>query len=117
MDVIKNHEHGIRVHAMHRVETTRNQTKESSTHRPPGLLRHKLAEPLPNGKAYVMISQPLAWRPQNCPTHYFINRVIGTMCERVVPQRIHAYGFPLCHLRLCEHEDVEQERQKRKGNK
>src|SRR5882672_9895337 len=89
----------------------KTKQKNHSTHRPGGFFPRNIPEPLLNRKVYVIKFQLLAWRPQNCSTDYFMKRVMGTMCERVVTQHIHAYGFPLCHLRLCEHEDLEQERQ------
>jgi len=79
-----NHEHGIRVHAMHRDilwKQLKTKQKNDSTHRPGGFLPHNIPEPLLNGKAYVFKSQLLAWRPQNCPTDYFMKRGMVTMCE------------------------------------
>ena len=94
----------------HPLETAKVKRKNYSTHRPGGIRSNNI-ETLPYGKAYVRKSQPFAWRPQDRPTDYFMT---WKMRDTVVWQHIHAYGFPLGHLRLCEHEDVEKERQKRK---
>jgi|SRR5882724_1052429 len=96
------------MHTMHRDtlwKQLKTKQKNNSTHKPETVLQHNIPEPLLNGIVYVTQSQPLAWRPQNCPTDYFMERDIGAMIDRVLPKHIHAYGFPLCYLRLCEHEE------------